>query len=153
MAIWQIGRVKDTAISLIMLFPLQVKLKGLFNKEQLDQVLKLLKSNSSSGIPSGSLAQTGKGKIKFQKVRGWNSGRMIGSARMIDNLYYFDDYCSTNKTAQCFSGISSSSVRDQIMFWHHRLGHPSFSYIKYLFPNLFKNLNCSSFQCESCVFI
>ncbi|KAA3462041.1 transcription factor TGA4-like isoform X1 [Gossypium australe] len=34
---------------------------GPFNKEQLDQVLKLLKSNSSSGIPSGSLAQTGSG--------------------------------------------------------------------------------------------
>ena len=35
------------------------------------------------------------------------------------------------------------------MFWHHGLGHPSFPYLKRLFPSLFKGLNCSEFYCES----
>ena len=36
------------------------------------------------------------------------------------------------------------------MLWHLTLRHPSFPYLKHLFPGLFKNLDCSSFQCESC---
>lgn len=48
------------------------------------------------------------------------------------------------------SSISSNSARDQIMLWHLRLGHPSFPYLKYLFPDLFKNVDCTTFQCESC---
>ena len=37
------------------------------------------------------------------------------------------------------------------MLWHHRLGHPSFPYLKKLFPSLFKGLNCSELYCESCI--
>jgi transposase InsO family protein len=80
-----------------------------------------------------------------------SSGRTIGSARMINGLYYFDDNLSSDKKAQGFSSISSISVREQIMVWHCRLGHPSFSYLKHLFPSLFKNINSASFQCESCL--
>ena len=36
------------------------------------------------------------------------------------------------------------------MLWHYRLGHPSFQYLKHLFPSLFRNKNPSSFQCEFC---
>ena len=80
-----------------------------------------------------------------------NLGRLIGSARMVNGLYYFDDDLSSNKTTQGYGcSISSLSAREQIMLWHFRLGHPSFSYLKHLFRNLFKNLDCSSFQCESC---
>ena len=50
----------------------------------------------------------------------------------------------------CCLSSSIISVRDQIMFWHFRLGHPSFSYLKYLFPELFKSVDCFSFQCETC---
>ena len=80
-----------------------------------------------------------------------SSGKTIGSARMINGLYYFEDNISKNKIAQGLSSISSSSVYDQIMIWHYRLGHPSFSYLKHLFPTLFKKLNPLSFQCESCL--
>ena len=76
---------------------------------------------------------------------------MIGSASLQEGLYYFDDYLSRNKQAQGLSSsISSNSARDQIMLWHLRLGHPSFPYLKYLFPDLFKNVDCTTFQCESC---
>ena len=37
------------------------------------------------------------------------------------------------------------------MVWYYRLGHPSFIYLKYLFPLLFKNLNHLKLKCESCL--
>ena len=72
-------------------------------------------------------------------------GEMIGSARMINGLYYFEGNLLSNKIAQGLSSISSLSVRDQIMVWHCRLGHPSFSYLKSLFPVLIKKVDPSSF--------
>lgn len=46
---------------------------------------------------------------------------------------------------------SSSDIRlDQIMLWHFRLGHPSFSYLKQLFLLLFINKDLSVLQCEAC---
>ncbi|XVE99532.1 hypothetical protein REPUB_Repub03eG0207100 [Reevesia pubescens] len=80
-----------------------------------------------------------------------HSGMMIGSARMIDGLYYFNDTLFKNKQAQGLIGSTSSiSAREQIMLWHLRLGHPSFPYLKHLFPSLFKILDCSSLHCETC---
>jgi len=219
---------------------------GPFNKEQIDQLLKLIKSNSSSGTPSVLLAQTGrnpkafsclnfspwiidsgasdhmtsfshlfntyfpcsghdkiriadgsfspiagKGFIKLtEKInlnavlhvpnlaynllsvsklskdsncrvtffeshcefQDQNSGMMIGRARMLEGLYYFDEVPVSNKKAQSFNSTSSISVREKIMLWHYRLGHPSFLYLKHLFPKLFKGIDCSSFHCESCIF-
>ena len=34
------------------------------------------------------------------------------------------------------------------MLWHSRLGHPSFQYLKQLFPSLFRNKDV--FQCDFC---
>ena len=80
-----------------------------------------------------------------------NSGMMIGNARLIDNLYYFDDNRFENKQVEGFIGsVRSILVHDQIMLWHNRLGHPSFFYLKHLFPCLFKGLDCASFDCETC---
>ena len=36
------------------------------------------------------------------------------------------------------------------MLWHYRLDHPSFPYLRFLFPILFKNKRLSNFQCEVC---
>ena len=56
---------------------------------------------------------------EFQDLK---SGMMIGSARLIDNLYYFDDNRFENKQAQGFIGSVHSIPRhDQIMLWHNRL--------------------------------
>ena len=79
------------------------------------------------------------------------SGKMIGSARIHDDLYYFEDDQSTSR--QTFlSGVASTSVSStrEIILWHHRLGHPSFSYLKHLFPCLFDNKNFVSLDCEIC---
>ena len=76
---------------------------------------------------------------------------MIGSARLIDNLYYFDDNQFKNKQARGFIGsVCSIPLHDQIMLWHNKLGHPSFFYLKHLFPGLFKGLDCTSFDSETC---
>ncbi|XP_073041799.1 uncharacterized protein [Primulina eburnea] len=80
-----------------------------------------------------------------------SSGKTIGSARMVNGLYYFENILPGNKIVQGLSSISSLLVHDQIMVWHCRLGHPSFSYMKHLLPDLFEKMNPLDFQCECCV--
>ena len=63
---------------------------------------------------------------------------MIGNARMVDGLYYFDDNFFNNKRAQGFnSSVDSISIRELIMLCHLRLGHCSFPCLKHLFLVLF----------------
>ena len=81
----------------------------------------------------------------------WNSGKMIGSAKMVHGLYYFVSNPFENKIAQGYGGsVSSISAHEKIMLWHLRLGHPNFPYLKRLFPKLFQYLDCYSLHCESC---
>lgn len=42
---------------------------------------------------------------------------------------------------------------DNVMLWHLQLGHPSFCYLKHLFPKLFINKNLSLLMCEACEFV
>lgn len=77
-----------------------------------------------------------------------SSGMMIGNARMIDGLYYFDDEVSKGKKSRGLSSIISLSIKDQIVLY--TLRHPSFLYLKRLFPIFFRELDCSTFHCESC---
>jgi hypothetical protein len=44
-----------------------------------------------------------------------------------------------------------SASKEQIWLWHYRLGHPSFSYMKHLFSQLFSTLRYSDFRCETCI--
>jgi len=39
----------------------------------------------------------------------------------------------------------------QIWMWHRRLGHPSFGYMKYLFPSLFTNKSMIDLTCDTCI--
>lgn len=59
-------------------------------------------------------------------VQDRSSRTMIGNARMINGLYYFEDNLLINKIAQGISGFSSVPIHDQITIWHYRLSHPSF---------------------------
>ncbi|KAG6515200.1 hypothetical protein ZIOFF_025585 [Zingiber officinale] len=50
-----------------------------------------------------------------------SSGKTIGSAKMVNGLYYFEDILPSKEIVQGLSSISSLSVYDQIMVWHCRL--------------------------------
>ncbi|KAL4562118.1 hypothetical protein LXL04_034312 [Taraxacum kok-saghyz] len=82
------------------------------------------------------------------------SGKMIGSARFHNDLYYLRNVPPLVNQQSPVSSISSlsSSISQQIMLWHQRMGHPSFSYLKRLFPNLFSNKEVVDFDCEICQF-
>ena len=86
----------------------------------------------------------------FQKL---TTGRMIGNAKENDGLYYFDDGLDLSRQFQS-TRVNFVFVpkENDIMLWHYRLGHPNFQYLKYLFPNIFKNKSSSSFQREVCQF-
>ena len=86
---------------------------------------------------------------EFQEA---GSGRTIGTARECGGLYFFEDGTSLNNSVHktYFESISMSSDKE-IMLWHYRLGHPSFHYLRHLFPNLFINKTPSFFQCEFCI--
>lgn len=78
------------------------------------------------------------------------SGKMIGNAKEVDGLYHVVTENPSDKQVhkpRCFTTLS---CENEIMLWHCRLGHHSFNYLKYLFPNLFKNKDGFSFQCEVC---
>lgn len=47
--------------------------------------------------------------------------------------------------------VPNSRAQQQIWLLHHCLGHPSFSYVRLLFPYLFQGLVDSQFQCETWV--
>ena len=59
---------------------------------------------------------------------------------------------STNQLHQSLqtSITSGQNVEDDIWLWHRHLGHASFSYLKKLFPKLFKNVKLSVFFFETC---
>ncbi|KAI5351102.1 hypothetical protein L3X38_003993 [Prunus dulcis] len=43
--------------------------------------------------------------------------------------------------------------KQQIWLWHRRLEHPSFDYLKRLFPSLFCSCDEFSFKCETCILV
>ena len=79
-----------------------------------------------------------------------SSGTMIGSAKEYGGLYYFTSENTLSKQIQKPHCSSLFSVSYEIMLWHFRLGHPSFSYLKHLFPSMFQNKNIDLLQCEVC---
>ena len=45
----------------------------------------------------------------------------------------------------------SSSEEREIWLWHRHLGHPSFSYLRHLFPGLFLHFQNVQFTRETCI--
>lgn len=88
------------------------------------------------------------------------TGKMIGRARARDGLYYLEKFGDqngiTNHVLSSFhipsSFLSEKVVSNKDKIWRHhfRFGHPSFSILKIMFPELFKGLFVDNFHCDSC---
>ena len=78
-------------------------------------------------------------------------GKMIGHAKEHDGLYYLDTRsgCGDGVSLSNFSA-SLSSNKAKLWLLHCRLGHPSFSVLKVMFPSLFDNLKPEMLHCEVC---
>ncbi|KAJ9687202.1 hypothetical protein PVL29_015881 [Vitis rotundifolia] len=79
-----------------------------------------------------------------------SSRKTICNAKECEGLYYFDE---TDVCGQCPPTVcnSASHPKDsKLLLWHKRMGHPSFQYLKHLFPSLCSNKTSLDFQCEVC---
>ncbi|CAL8083793.1 unnamed protein product [Prunus armeniaca] len=73
---------------------------------------------------------------------------ILGRGTKRGGLYYVDDFSPgmANNVTHPFD-----SKQKQIWLWHRRLGHPSFSYMKHLIPDLFSGFKDSDFTCDTCI--
>ena len=71
---------------------------------------------------------------------------MIGLARAKASLYYLDgpNGKETKEKVHPMSCLVLSN-KDQILLYHSRFGHPSFSTIRVMFPTLFRDLDIKDF--------
>jgi len=60
-------------------------------------------------------------------------------------LYYIDEIVHKGHAM-----LAHGTVTRQVWLWHRRLGHPSFGYLKILFPSLFTS-NTELIKCETCI--
>ena len=67
------------------------------------------------------------------------TGKKIGSAKEVDRLFLLEEKMQGDEIKKVYQAESSIAENKEVWLWHCRLGHPSFSYLKLLFPSLFKN--------------
>nr|KYP39292.1 Retrovirus-related Pol polyprotein from transposon TNT 1-94 [Cajanus cajan] len=73
---------------------------------------------------------------------------IIGRGTKRGGLYYMEDF-SVGKAHHMYH--PSNIKREQILLWHRRLGHPSFEYLKHVFPSLFSDTSLLNLKCETCI--
>ena len=76
------------------------------------------------------------------------SKEIIGRGTKRGGLYYLDDF-NHGKANHVHHQLSSKER--EIWLWHRRLGHPSFEYLRHLFPNLFLQSKDVNFNCKTCI--
>jgi len=69
---------------------------------------------------------------------------IIGCDTECEGLYYVDEVAHKGHDM-----LAHGTVTRQLWLWHRRLGHPSFGYLKILFPSLFIS-NTEPIKCETC---
>ena len=73
---------------------------------------------------------------------------IIGHGTKNCGLYYVDDF-SSGRANHMHHTVSNKER--QIWLWQHRLGHPSFGYLKHLLHDLFSNVTHLNFKCDTCI--
>ena len=73
---------------------------------------------------------------------------IIGRGTKREGLYYVDDF-SSGRANHMHHTVSNK--KRHIWLWHHRLGHPSFGYLKHLLPGLFSKVSHLNFKCDTCI--
>ena len=68
----------------------------------------------------------------------------------METLFILEEELKIKMVPRALRCESSSNCKDEIMLWNLRLGHPSFTYLKMLFPSLLKNKDVLDFKCETC---
>ena len=90
------------------------------------------------------------------KFQDQGKGKMIGLAREENGLYLLKEARGTGSTKSqlplSLLSESLSSHNKEIWLCHFRLGHPSFSTLKIMFPSLFQGLDIGMFHCDDCEF-
>jgi hypothetical protein len=75
---------------------------------------------------------------------------IIGHGTKRGGLYY--DYVDDFSIGRAHHMYHPTDNKErQIWLWHLRLGHPSFRYMKNLFPELFSSLSVFDMKCETCI--
>jgi hypothetical protein len=77
----------------------------------------------------------------------------IGYGTREGRLYYLN--LESNSSTQLQHALTAENVEEkgrkyEIWRWHRRMGHPSFGYLKKLFPKLFTKFDVSNFKCDVC---
>jgi len=70
---------------------------------------------------------------------------IIGRGTERGGLYYVDEVAHKGHAM-----LAHGTITRQLWLWHRRLGHPSFGYLKILFPSLFTS-NTEPIKCETCI--
>ena len=74
-------------------------------------------------------------------------GKMIGATEKKNGLYVLN-----RRTLLPILACTSQSqpLHAEIWFHHYRLGHPPFSLLKTMFPQLFQQVDLSTLHCDVC---
>jgi len=70
---------------------------------------------------------------------------IIGCGTERGGLYYVDEVAHKGHAM-----LAHGTVTRQLWLWHRLLGHPSFGYLKILFPSLFTS-NTEPIKCKTCI--
>jgi GAG-pre-integrase domain/gag-polypeptide of LTR copia-type len=80
----------------------------------------------------------------FQDI---HTKKILGRGTRRGGLYYLDN----EKTGSSLISVEFTELEKRIWLWHKQLGHPSFGYMKKLFPQFFIGCNHENFVCEICI--